>query len=419
GDDHGLDPVAGPELGEDPPHMGLHRRLGDEQLRADLLVREAAAHQGEHLPLALGEVLEHRGVLLLRLGGGHHPLEQAARGGGGDHRVPAVHGADRAQQVLGLGVLEQEAAGPGTDRGDHVLVEVEGGQHDDLRRPALGGLREDLRGGLDPVLARHAHIHQHHVDPAGAQLLDGGGAVRGLDDDLHVVLRVDDHRETGADQRLVVDEGDAQGTVEGGGHRGSPGRAGAGWDVVAGGAGCGAAAGGGGAWSVAGRGTVARTRYPREGRGPAWRRPPNRDILSCIPVRPWPWPSEAGSVPCPSSMTSTVSWCASRRIRTSAAAPGPACLRTLVRDSWTRRNSDTPRGWGRSSSAPSISSSTLSPAVRTRSASSGSISGPGCGPKLVSSSWRSTPSRERMSARAARPVSPMVVRTSAAFSGFC
>lgn len=28
----------------------------------------------------------------------------------------------------------------------------------------------------------------------------------------------------------------------------------------------------------------------------------------------------------------------------------------------------------------------------------------GCGPKLVSSSWRSTPSRERMSASAARPV---------------
>src|SRR5699024_8805334 len=259
------------------------------------------AHQGEHLPLALGEVLEHRGVLLLRLGGGHHPLEQAARGGGGDHRVPAVHGADRAQQVLGLGVLEQEAAGPGTDRGDHVLVEVEGGQHDDLRRPALGGLREDLRGGLDPVLARHAHIHQHHVDPAGAQLLDGGGAVRGLDDDLHVVLRVDDHRETGADQRLVVDEGDAQGTVEGVGHRGSPGRAGAGGDVVAGGTGWGdgwrrgggagvggggvgagvrGGGGGGGGWGGGGGGAGGRRRgggAPRAwGEGARWRAPGTR-----------------------------------------------------------------------------------------------------------------------------------------------
>src|ERR1051325_5410886 len=40
--------------------------------------------------------------------------------------------SDRLQQVGGLGVLDQEAAGPGADRLIDVLVGLEGGQDDHL-----------------------------------------------------------------------------------------------------------------------------------------------------------------------------------------------------------------------------------------------------------------------------------------------
>ena len=52
-----LDPGLDAELREHPGDMGLHRRLGDEQLRADLPVRAAPTHQREHLTLALGQRL--------------------------------------------------------------------------------------------------------------------------------------------------------------------------------------------------------------------------------------------------------------------------------------------------------------------------------------------------------------------------
>ena len=53
---------------------------------------------------------------------------------------PAGDGADRGEQSVGRHVLEQEAAGAGPQRGERVLVEVEGGQ-DDARRERTAGAR--------------------------------------------------------------------------------------------------------------------------------------------------------------------------------------------------------------------------------------------------------------------------------------
>ena len=83
----------------------------------------------EHLELARGQRGQARvpGHGLTR----REPLDQPPGDGGREQRVAAAHQPDRGDQVLGGDVLEQEAAGPGGQRGVHVLVQVECGQHDD------------------------------------------------------------------------------------------------------------------------------------------------------------------------------------------------------------------------------------------------------------------------------------------------
>ena len=41
--------------------MGTHRALAQDQLRGDLLVRQAVRHQGQDLTLAVGESIRGRG----------------------------------------------------------------------------------------------------------------------------------------------------------------------------------------------------------------------------------------------------------------------------------------------------------------------------------------------------------------------
>jgi hypothetical protein len=90
----------------------------------------------------------------------------------------------------GGAVLEQEPGRARAQRFVYVFVEVEGGEHEYLWcRLALDG--EPL-GGLDPVQAGHADIHDHDVGIQADGVLDGLGAVFGLTDDLDVLLRVED-----------------------------------------------------------------------------------------------------------------------------------------------------------------------------------------------------------------------------------
>jgi hypothetical protein len=52
GEDHSLHPVAQAELGQDPGHVGLHRRLTERERAGDLGVAHAAGDQPQHLELA-------------------------------------------------------------------------------------------------------------------------------------------------------------------------------------------------------------------------------------------------------------------------------------------------------------------------------------------------------------------------------
>ena len=83
---------------------------------------------------------------------------------GREQRVAGGDDPHRLDQPFGGHVLEQEAARTGAERVVDVLVEVEGRQHEDAR-PVRRGLRHarELPGGLDPVHAGHADVHQDHV----------------------------------------------------------------------------------------------------------------------------------------------------------------------------------------------------------------------------------------------------------------
>jgi hypothetical protein len=86
--------------------------------------------------------------------------QQPAGHGRGDHGVSGRHCADRGEQLVGLGVFEQEAAGACAQPAVRVFVEVER-CHDDHAGAVAGG--EDSPGGFDAVGTRHPDVHQDDV----------------------------------------------------------------------------------------------------------------------------------------------------------------------------------------------------------------------------------------------------------------
>src|SRR5690606_28553093 len=103
-------------------------------------------------------------------------------------RVAGRHDPDGPSQFVGGCVLQQEAAGSSTQRFVDVVVQVEGGQHDDLR-VTQSRCTKYSAGRFQPVDLRHADIHQHDVR---AQLPYGVRHVRSVGrvtDDVDVRLR--------------------------------------------------------------------------------------------------------------------------------------------------------------------------------------------------------------------------------------
>ena len=84
--------------------------------------------------------------------------DQAAGDGGREQGVPACDEVDAGHQLVGRHVLEQKAAGAGAQGVVDVLVEVEGGEHQDahgriavaptIRRvasmPSISGIRMSI-----------------------------------------------------------------------------------------------------------------------------------------------------------------------------------------------------------------------------------------------------------------------------------
>jgi len=92
------------QLAEDVADVGFDRRRADDQLCGDLGVVQTFDHQGQHLALALRQVVAGR----WRLGGAvDHGLDYRWREGG----LAAVGGADGLGQFVGCHILEQVADG--------------------------------------------------------------------------------------------------------------------------------------------------------------------------------------------------------------------------------------------------------------------------------------------------------------------
>jgi hypothetical protein len=193
--------------------MDLDGSLGQMELGGDLAVGPAGGDEGEDGLFPVGEPGEQ--VLLLalpaRVGDERQELpDQPACRGGGEGRLAGLDGTDRAEQIGGRRVLEQKSAGTGLERGEHVLVEVEGGQDE---HPGRGGGGADLGRCLDAVHAGHPDVHQHQVGVQGRGHGDGRGAVGCLADHLDVGLGLQDQPEAHPKQCLVVGEQDADHAV--------------------------------------------------------------------------------------------------------------------------------------------------------------------------------------------------------------
>jgi hypothetical protein len=108
---------------------------------------------------------------------GHAWCKQRVSGGDGPYRgVQGVAGS----------VLEQEAAGTGTQRSQHVFVEVECGEY---QYPAASaGVATDLGGGGDAVQIGHAHIHEYDIRPVGSGQVNRFAPGGRLGNDLEIGL---------------------------------------------------------------------------------------------------------------------------------------------------------------------------------------------------------------------------------------
>ena len=177
------------QLGEDRAQMRLDRRLADGKPRADLLVAQPVAQQGQHGQLAWGQGLaaHARGQL------GHQRRGQAG--------LARMHLADRGQQFLARRVLQQIAPGAGLEHARDFGVGIEGGQDQDAGRGVFG---PDLGDGRDAIADRHTNVQQGHVGPQFAPQGDGLQAIGGLGNHAHVGLPADHRRQAFADGHVVV-----------------------------------------------------------------------------------------------------------------------------------------------------------------------------------------------------------------------
>ena len=120
-------------------------------------------------------------------------------------RLAAGDGADPVGELVGRGVLEQEAAGAGLQRVVDVLVEVVGRQDEHAGRVAGG----DPAGRGNAVELGHADVHEHDVGRQARDAVDGLVAVRRLADDLDVGVVLEHEPEARPYERLVVGDHDA------------------------------------------------------------------------------------------------------------------------------------------------------------------------------------------------------------------
>ena len=70
----------------------------------------------------------------------------------------------------------------------------------------MGLPRHEQSSRFESVELRHAHVHDDDIGLRALDEVDGVGTIAGLADHFESDVRVDDRREPGTDQRLIVDD---------------------------------------------------------------------------------------------------------------------------------------------------------------------------------------------------------------------
>src|SRR3954453_1215776 len=195
GPERRLGAIGHADRAEDVRQVRLDGLLADAQAHRDELVRHPAADERKPGALALREPR----VGTVRRAGG----EQLARRAGVERRVALGRGADAAEELLGLGVLQEIAERARVERAEDALAVRERREHDDA---GVGVRVDDALRGLDAVHDRHRQVHEDDVRPGVAGERDRLRAVRGRPDDLDVAGAVEQLGEPGPHDGVVLGE---------------------------------------------------------------------------------------------------------------------------------------------------------------------------------------------------------------------
>src|SRR6476646_2993145 len=198
GPEPGLHPVGDPDRAEDAGQVGLYGLPPDLEAASHLLFREGVPPQPEHLAFAVPGDIQRVGSAL---GSEHRPCRPRI-----ERRFAAGGCVDAANELLGLGVLQQIADGAGAQRLDDPLPVHERGQDDHLDAGSLG---RDPAGRLDASDAGHREVHEHDVGSLLDAERDGCLAVADGADDLEIGMRTEQRHEPVSDDGVVVDDCDA------------------------------------------------------------------------------------------------------------------------------------------------------------------------------------------------------------------
>src|SRR5215207_3925037 len=200
--------VSEPQLGEDPPGVGLDGLLADEHRRGDRPVGAALGDQGEDLALPLGQGGE-RAVCPVASKQQLHDLRV-------DGRAAPRNAADRFGQVAGAEdpVLEQvaHAVRPVGQEVERVAgLDVVGEDQDSHGVPVSGA---DLPGGVQPlhrVRRRHPDVEDSDVRPGLVHESEQVRYVASLAHDVDVLVPEQLHQ-TRTEQGVVLGQHYAHGS---------------------------------------------------------------------------------------------------------------------------------------------------------------------------------------------------------------
>ena len=174
--------------------MGLHRFFGNGEVIGNDFIGVTGGDQAKDFDFASGELVV--GGVIGEFGGDFRR----------DAFVSGMDGADGLEQFAMQETFQQVGASAGFESADDLDVTGVGGEDDKAR---VGKFAADGAHGVDAVHAGHLQIHEHDIGPMEAELFDGLQAIGGLTDELQVGLIGNERGDALTQDRVIVDQGDA------------------------------------------------------------------------------------------------------------------------------------------------------------------------------------------------------------------